>query len=79
MAGFAFCFCFLFIFNDICQTNYLKIYRSYLRQILRVGRTMAARDQSEISSFPSLEVRCHHNQFCGRHQQNPALATQLSF
>jgi len=28
-----FCFCFLFIFNDSCQTSYLKIYHTDLRQI----------------------------------------------
>ena len=50
-----YCFDFLlyiFIyFNDSCQTNYLKMYRTDLRQIYRVGRNMAADDQSEISFF----------------------------
>ena len=34
---------YLFIkkFNDFCQTSYLKIYRTNLRQIFRVGRTSA--------------------------------------
>jgi len=27
------------VFNDYCQTNYFKIYRTDLRQIFRVGRT----------------------------------------
>jgi len=40
---------YLFIFNDSCQTNYLKIYKTDLRQILRVDRTMAVDDESEIS------------------------------
>jgi len=44
-----FWFCFLFIFSDSCQTNYLKIHWTDLRQILRVGRTVAVDDQSEIS------------------------------
>jgi len=45
-----FCFCsyFTFIFNDSCQTNYYKIHQTDLCQILRVGRTMARDDQSEI-------------------------------
>jgi len=37
------------VFNDYCQTNYFKIYRTDLRQIFRVGRTTAVDDQSEIS------------------------------
>ena len=37
------------IFNDSCQTNYLKIYPTDLRQSFRVGRTMAVDDQTEIS------------------------------
>ena len=28
-----------YFFNDFYQTNYLKIYRTCLRQIFRVGRT----------------------------------------
>jgi len=27
------------VFNDSCQTNYLKINRTDLRQVVRVGRT----------------------------------------
>jgi len=30
--------CFLFIFNDFCQTNCLKIYRTNLRSVFGVGR-----------------------------------------
>ena len=37
------------IFNDFCQVSCLKIYRSDLRQILKVRRTVAVDDQSEIS------------------------------
>jgi len=37
------------VFNDFCQTNYLKIYWTDLRQMLRDGRTMAVGDQSELS------------------------------
>jgi len=37
------------IYNDSCQTNYLNIYRTDLRQILQVGRTTAAGDPSEIN------------------------------
>ena len=32
-----------------CQTSYLKVYQTDLRQICRFGRTMAVDDQSEIS------------------------------
>jgi len=45
-------FFYFFIFIDFCQTSYLKIYRTDLRQM--VGRTMAVLyidDQSEIYSF----------------------------
>ena len=34
----------LFCLNDFCQTNYLKIHRTDLRQFFRVGRTMAVDD-----------------------------------
>ena len=37
MAGDIFWCCLLFIFNDFSQTNYLKIYRTDLRQIFRIG------------------------------------------
>ena len=38
---------YLFIyFDDSCQTNYLKIYQTDLRQIFRVYRTVAVYDQS---------------------------------
>ena len=40
---------FILIFNDFRQTNYLKICQIDLRQILRVGRSTAVHDQSEIS------------------------------
>jgi len=58
-----FCFCFLYIFNDSCQTDYLKVYRTDLRRIFTVGGTVAVDDQSEISCFRSLEGRCDGNQF----------------
>ena len=32
-----------------CQTNYLNISRTYLRQIFAIGRTVTVDDQSEIS------------------------------
>jgi len=56
-AGSMFCFRFsfvIFIFNDSCFTNYLKIYRTDLRQIIRFGRTVAV--------FRSLNGRCHGSQ-----------------
>ena len=34
---------------DSCQTNYLKMHRTDLRQIFRVGRITAVGDQSEVS------------------------------
>ena len=37
------------IFNDSCQTNYLKMYRTDLRQVLKADRTMHVDDQSKIS------------------------------
>jgi len=40
---------FYLFLNDFRRTNYRKIYQTDLRQIFRVGRTMAADDQSEIS------------------------------
>ena len=43
---------FCFIFNNSCQTSYLKIHRTYLRQIFKVGRTyqnVAIDNQSGIS------------------------------
>jgi len=40
---------FCLLFNDSCQANYLKIYRTDLRQIIRAGRTTAVDDQSEFS------------------------------
>jgi len=51
-----------FIYNDSRQTNYFKIYRTNLRQIFRVDRTMAVDDQPEISFFPSLKGLCHGKQ-----------------
>ena len=61
-AGYMFCCCFLFTYLFIyflflsisyrsCQTTDLKIYRTEVRQICRVGRTTVVDDQSEIS-FP---------------------------
>jgi len=44
-------------FNDSCQTNYLKVFRTDLRQIFSVGTTMVAYDQCEIVFFdPSSDV-----------------------
>jgi len=43
-------FIYLFI-NDSFQANYLNIFRTDLRQIRRVGRTIAVEDQPEISFF----------------------------
>jgi len=42
-----------FIFNDSCQSSYLKIYQTDLRQVFSIGtgRTIAVDDQSEISFF----------------------------
>ena len=62
----------LFIFNDFCQTNYLNIYRTDLRQIYRVVRSMAVDDQSESSFFRSLKGLCLGN------RSLLALSTELS-
>jgi len=52
------------IFNDSCQTIYLQIYWTDLRQIFRIGRTMAVDNQSEISiSIPQGILLCYGNQF----------------
>ena len=56
---------YLFIFIDYCQTNYLKIYQTDHRQIIRVylyncGYTD---DQPEIIVFRSLKGSCHGKQF----------------
>ena len=40
------------IFNDSCQTSYLKIYLTDLRQKFRVGRIVAVDNQSKISFLP---------------------------
>jgi len=48
-AGCMFCCCFLFFKNCSCLTNYPKIYQSDLCQIVKLGRTVAVDDQSEIS------------------------------
>jgi len=51
-------------FNDFCRTNYYTIYRTDLRQIFRVGRTVAVDDQCEKKLiFRSLKGRCCDNQF----------------
>ena len=47
--------------NDFRQYNCLKIYRTDLCQIFRVGITLGVDDQSDIS-FRSLRQRCHSNQ-----------------
>jgi len=36
--GLMFCSCFYLHFSDLCQTNYLDIYRTDLHEICRVGR-----------------------------------------
>ena len=51
------------IYNDSCQTNYLNIYRTDLRQILRVGRTTVAADPSEINLLLIPQGTLHDNQF----------------
>ena len=60
-----FCLCFLKIFNDFSQTDYLNIYQTDLRQIFRVGRTMAVNDQSEISFSISLVILPRQSIFVG--------------
>jgi len=53
--GLMFCLCLKKIINDFCQTDYLNIYQTDLRQIFRVGRTLAVNNQSEISfSIPQV-------------------------
>jgi len=37
------------VFNDFGQTNYLAIYQTDLRHVLRVGRIVAVDERSEIS------------------------------
>jgi len=64
----------LLIFNGSCQTNSINIYRTDLRELCRVGRTMAADNQSEISfSIPqwTLPGQPIGNQFL------PALSTNF--
>jgi len=52
----AICSAVISYFNDFCQTNYLKLYRTDLRQIFSVGRSLAVDDQSEVSfSIPHTE------------------------
>jgi len=60
-------------FNDSCHTNYLKIYRTDLRQIFGVDRTTAVNYQSEISlSIPQGTLAtsfcwcCPQSWFAGR-------------
>ena len=50
--------CYFFIyFDDSCQNSYLKMYQTDLRQIFKIGRTMAVDDQSEISfSIPTMTL-----------------------
>jgi len=38
----------LTIFSDFCRTNYLSIYQTDLREICRIGRTLAADDRFEV-------------------------------
>ena len=35
--------------NDLCQTNYLNVYRIDLRHVFRIGRTVAVDDQPQVS------------------------------
>ena len=54
-----FCFCFLFIFNDSGQTNYayLRIYRTDLRRVFRVGGTVPVDDESQVGfSIPQRKL-----------------------
>jgi len=39
---------FNYIFIDFCQTNYLSIYRADLREICRIGKTLAVDERSEV-------------------------------
>ena len=48
-------------FDGSSQTNYLNIYRTDLRQIFRVDRTLDVDDESDV--FRSLKGRCRGNQF----------------
>ena len=44
----------LFIsFSDFCQTNYLNIYRTDLREICTIGRTFAVDERTEVIFFDS--------------------------
>jgi len=48
---------FFIYFDDSCQNSYLKMYQTDLRQIFKIGRTMAVDDQSEISfSIPTMTL-----------------------
>jgi len=49
------------IFNDSCQTNYLKMYRTDLRQVLKADICMWMTNLKLV--FRSLKGRCHDNQF----------------
>jgi len=40
---------YLFIFNDSCQTNYFRIYRTDLRQIVTVGRMVDDQSKTNVS------------------------------
>ena len=52
-----FCCCFKIYFSDFCQTNYLNIYRTDLRKICRIVRTLAVDERSEVIFFdPSRDV-----------------------
>ena len=71
--GLVFCCCFKIYFSDFCQTNYLNIYRTDLRKICRIVRTLAVDERSEVIFFRSLEGRCRGNQFGG--QNRPPIQT----
>jgi len=45
----------LIYFSDVCQTNYLGIYRTVLREICWVGRTLAVGERSEVIFFDLLK------------------------
>ena len=55
-----FLFSFLFIFKDSWRTSYLKIYRTGVHQIFRVGYIDGRFDLKLV--FRCLKGRCHDNQ-----------------
>jgi len=51
------------IFNDFCQNNYLNIDQTDLRQICRVGRSVAEMNDLKLFFDPSRDVAMATN-FC---------------